>query len=455
LSTALSRVTVMSAHRHLDLRLPSDEPLASLIPQILTLLHDGPPDAPPQPSRGTVPALITSSVLTTSLGSTLDVSHTLRQSGIVDGALLYLRDERDVPPAPEVYDVPSFAAAATERMPALWSGTMRTVGLAAVAGLLLAGSSTAAVLLQGTGPGGSSGTLTGIMFAAALILLGGPVMRLRALPAGVALTAAGAAVSVTTAAWATADPGTGALVAVGAITLAMAAMAAGTGKYVPWLSSAGLLSALGGTWALVNWSTSDAPLAAGLAGIAGIFTLGVAPRMATAIAGLSGLDDDQRQGRRITRRSTLDAVHSAHGALTGWTLISSAVTATAAAVTATAADRPVWAALLPLALLGALTFRGLSLPLLAQRAGVYVAAAAGFLASVIVLARAAEQPFLLAGAAGMGLLVLAASAARVRDQTAARLRVVAARIELCCVLSTIPLVLGLSGAYTQLGQTFG
>ena len=100
----------------------------------------------------------------------------------------------------------------------------------------------------------------------------------------------------------------------------------------------------------------------------------------------------------------------------------------AAAVTATAADRPVWAALLPLALLGALTFRGLSLPLLAQRAGVYVAAAAGFLASVIVLARAAEQPFLLAGAAGMGVLVLAASAARVRDQTAARLRVVAARM---------------------------
>ena len=74
LSTALSRVTVISAHRHLDLRLPSDEPLASLIPQILTLLHDGPPDAPPQPSRGTAPALITSSVLTTSLGSTLDVS---------------------------------------------------------------------------------------------------------------------------------------------------------------------------------------------------------------------------------------------------------------------------------------------------------------------------------------------------------------------------------------------
>ena len=32
MSTALSRVTIIAAHRHLDVRLPSDEPIASLCP---------------------------------------------------------------------------------------------------------------------------------------------------------------------------------------------------------------------------------------------------------------------------------------------------------------------------------------------------------------------------------------------------------------------------------------
>ena len=380
--------------------------------------------------------------------------HTLRQSGIVDGALLYLREERDVPPAPEVYDVPSFAAAATERMPALWSGTLRTVGLAAVAGLLLAGSSTAAVVLQGTGPGGGSGTLTGIIFAAALILLGAPVMRLRALPAGVALTAAGAAVSVTTAAWATADPGTGALLAAGGITLAMAAWPRGRASMFPGFPAPDCFGAGRGLGAAqLEHIRRTSGRRAG--GYCRHLHTGCRPADSHGDCGArrprrrpapgQAHHPTQHLGRRPfgprgAHRMDHDFVRrdsnrrSRHRDCRG---------------------PAVWAALLPLALLGALTFRGLSLPLLAQRAGVYVVAAAGYLASVIVFARAAEQPFLLAGAAAVGVLVLAASAARVRDQTAARLRVVAARIELCCVLSTIPLVLGLSGAYTQLGQTFG
>ncbi len=95
------------------------------------------------------------------------------------------------------------------------------------------------------------------------------------------------------------------------------------------------------------------------------------------------------------------------------------------------------------------------MPLLAQRAGVYVAAAGACWGATLVFVLASKQPLWLVVAAALAVLVLVACMVRVREQTAARLRVIASRLELLCVLATIPLVLGLSGAYTQLGQTFG
>ncbi|MFF2317392.1 type VII secretion integral membrane protein EccD [Arthrobacter sp. NPDC058097] len=450
MSGALSRVTVIAPHRHLDLRLPSDEPVASLMPQILALMNDGTDGSPTRSFSGSG-AVVRSTVLTTSLGIALENSLTLRQAGVPEGSLLYLRDERDVPPAPDVYDVPSFAAEATERIPALWAGALRTAGLSAVAGLLLVGAGASFVLL---GPGGGyDGVLAGLIIAAILMLTGAVTGRWRSAPAGLALLCAGLAVSA--AASIVAGPQPGALLFPGAVVLAMAGAAVATGRHVPFLSSAALLLALGGAWTVLAWSTGDQALAAALTGIAAIFALGVAPRLSTVLTGLSGLDDDQRQGKRISRNTTLDAVHSAHATLTGWTLTAATVAATSAIVTATATDRLPWAALLSIALLGVLTFRGLSLPLLAQRAGIYVAAAAACLGVTATFALTFGQPLLLCGPGAMGALVLIASIARVRPQAAARLRVAASRLELLCVLSTIPLVLGLSGAYTQLGQTFG
>ncbi|VXC14103.1 Type VII secretion integral membrane protein EccD [Arthrobacter sp. 9V] len=449
MSMALSRVTVIAAHRHLDVRLPSDEPIASLMPQILSLMNE--PSA--RTSAGATTALLTTSVLTTSVGITLESSLTLRQAGIPDGSMLYLREERDVPAAPDVYDVPSFAAESTERLPALWAGPLRTEGLASIAGLLMAAAcSSFVVLLRGTG--NRDAAFIGITIAATLMLLGAIAGRVRTVPGGLAFVAAGLATAGATAFIVT-PFATGALLLSGALVLAAVAAGVATGKYIPFLSSAGLLLVLEGTWAVLGFSTRDQPLSAGITGIVAIFALGVAPRLATVLTGLSGLDDDQRQGKRITRSTTLDAVHAAHATLTGWTLIAALVAGTAVVVAATAKNRPVWAVLLAVALLGALTFRGLALPLLAQRAGVYVAAAGACWGATQVFALATKQPLWLAVAAAFAVLVLLACVVTVREQTAARLRVIASRLELLCVLATIPLVLGLSGAYTQLGQTFG
>ena len=457
MSTALSRITIIGEHRHLDVRLPSDEPVASLLPQLLQLMDDG-NESTPAAATGSGGAaagsvLTASSVLTTSTGTTLEESLTLRQSGVADGTLLYLREEVSVPPAPEVYDVASFAADTTERIPALWAGSLRTTGLACIAGLLLAGSIVGAVLLLDATDAGA-GFGVGLAASTALILAGAVLGSWRSAPAGLALIVAGlsaaAAVACTLGSLALA-----AAIVAGAAVAGLAAGAVATRKYVPCLSSAGLLAGLSGVWGLIAWSTGDMPLAAGTTGIAAIFALGVAPRLATMLTGLSALDDDQRQGKRISRQTTLDAIHAAHSTLTGWTLTASAMAGLAAVVTATATDRPGWAAALALALLGSLALRGLSLPLLTQRAGLYLAASASCLGVAVVLALGLQQPWLVCGAGAVALAVLLASVVKVRDQAAARLRVTASRMELLCVLATIPLVLGLSGAFTQLGQTFG
>jgi type VII secretion integral membrane protein EccD len=452
MSTALSRVTVIAAHRHLDLRLPSDEPIASLMPQILGLMHDADSGDATRRAAGTT-AVLTSSVLTTSVGVTLESSLTLREAAISDGSMLYLREERDVPAAPDVYDVPSFAAESTERLPTVWEGKLRAIGLCTVAALLMAAAASSFVVVV-RGTGNKDAALVGITIAAVLMMAGAVAGRVRSTPAGLALVFAGLATAGATG-FVVRPFATGALLLAAALVLALVASAIATKKYIPFLSSAGLLLALGGLWAVLGFSTRDQPLSAGITGIVALLALGVAPRLATILTGLSGLDDDQRQGKRITRSTTLDAVHAAHATLTGWTLTAAAVAGVAVVVVSTAKNRPVWAVLLSVALLGALTFRGLALPLVAQRAGLYVAAAGAAWGTAQVFALATKQPLWLAVAAALAVLVLAAAVLKVREQTAARLRVVASRLELICVLATIPLVLGLSGAYTQLGQTFG
>lgn len=336
MSMALSRVTIIAAHRHLDVRLPSDEPIASLMPQILSLMNE------PTSTRtvtGASTAILMSSVLTTSVGITLESSLTLRQAGISDGSMLYLRDERDVPAAPDVYDVPSFAAESTERLPALWAGRLRTVGLATVAGLLMAAAGSSFVVLL-RGIGNRDAAFIGIAIAAALMLLGATAGRLRSVPGGLALIAAGLATAGSTA-FMVSPFATGALLLSAAVVFAVVASGMATGKYIPFLSSAGLLLLLGGMWAVLAFTTRDQPLSAGISGIVAIFALGVAPRLATVLTGLSGLDDDQRQGKRITRSTTLDAVHAAHATLTGWTLTAALVAGVAVVVVATAKNRPV------------------------------------------------------------------------------------------------------------------
>lgn len=438
MSNALTRVTVIGEHRHLDLRVPSDEPVASLLPQIRELIFAGVEDLRERSSP---------TALTTAVGTVIEASQTLRVAGVSDGARLYLRDERAVPPSPEVYDVASFAAESTERSPMFWTGALRAAGLAAVAGLTMAGSGSAAVLQQ------PDQIIFGTSLVGTLLLVGFLLSRFRSVPAGLSVLAAGWIVGVSVS-FTTKDFPPGPLLL--AITiLALVAAGLGTRQQVPFIATAGLLGAIGAVWAAVQQGSGDAALGAAVAGIVAVLTLGIAPRLATVLGGLNGLDDDQRLGVRPHRQRTLDAFHRAHSTLAGWSLASALAASGAAVFVCLAWDRAEWSLPLAAVLLGAVVFRGLSLPLFWQRVGVYGLAASGLVGIAVVVSVQLHQPAYLLIPAAVGLLVLAAAQGAVREQAGARLRLMATRTETVCVLATIPLTLGLSGAYEQLGHTFG
>ncbi len=440
MSNALTRITVIADHRHLDLRVPSDEPVASLLPQIRALVFDGVEDVRDSSSP---------TVLTTAVGVVVEASQSLRAAAVPDGARLYLRDQGAVPPSPEVYDVASFAAESTDHSPMLWTGPLRAPGLAAVAGLLIAGSGSAAVLQQHS----SVRLMFGLSLVAALLLAGALLGRFRSMPGGVSVFTAGWIVGIAVALTAGNYPPGPIMLAVTIVALAAAAF--GTRQHVPFAAAAGLLGVFGTVWWAVQQSTRDAALGAAVTGIAAVLTLGIAPRLATVLAGLNGLDDDQRQGVRPHRQRTLDAFHSAHRTLAGWSLVSALAASVAAVVVCLAWDRAVWSLLLAGALLGSVVFRGLSLPVFWQRVAVYGLAAAGLVGVTAVVSIRLHQPAYLLIAGAVGALILVAAQGAVREQAGARLRLLATRTEAVCVLATIPLALGLSGTYEQLGRTFG
>lgn len=438
MSTTLTRITVIGTHRHLDLRVPSDEPLASLVPRIRELINAGRDGKAGGPT-----------VLTTAVGMVLDDAQTLSTADVKDGARLYLRDADTVPPAPEAYDVASFTAESTDAAARLWSGPLRRGGLAAVAALLLAGSAGASVLMQGP-----DGGPTGMLLAAALMVAGAAYGHFRSAAVGLSAIAAGCIVATAAAFAAPYFPPAATILAAGVIALAAAGIACRT--YVPFFTSAALLAGLGSLWILTRLLTGQDSLAAGITGVGAVLALGAGPRLATIVAGLDKFDDEQRQsGFPSPRRPVLEAFHSAHGTLSGYSLVAAGIGSAAAVAVCLERDRMVWAVLLAVTLLGAVAFRGFPLPLFRQRLGIYVLAGAGFCAAAAVVAGQLNQTSVFALPAACGALMLATADANVRKETGARLRLLAQRAEMACVLATVPLVIGLSGAFEQLGRTFG
>jgi type VII secretion integral membrane protein EccD len=132
-SPVLCRLTVLCPGRRVDVVLPTDVPLADLVPLVLDLLGEPGPGARPDPWRF---AAVTGGVLSPAV--------TLDELGIVDGEMLRLGPVAP-PPPPPVFDDPvdalaDLATAAPRRSTGL-PGVVAVVATVTAAGLLATGGS--------------------------------------------------------------------------------------------------------------------------------------------------------------------------------------------------------------------------------------------------------------------------------------------------------------------------
>ena len=166
MSTGLSRVTIVAPRTRVDLALPSDVPLADLLPTVLAyaggeLVED------PAARNWTLSRLG---------GAGLDSTLTPAQLQVFDGELLFLRPRGEDAPRPVFDDVADAVATATRQRPGRWADvTTRRFGLTLGAVALLGG----ALVILLAGPPYLPGALVGLGLAAALLV--GAVLLARAL----------------------------------------------------------------------------------------------------------------------------------------------------------------------------------------------------------------------------------------------------------------------------------
>lgn len=131
----LSRVTIVAPRTRMDLALPSDVPLADLLP---TLLRYAGEDLADQGARHGGWSL------TRLGGQPLDGGHTPSQHGIRDGEVLYFNPRNAAAPEVVFDDVVDAVATATNRRPGGWQvATTRKFSMLFASGALLGGAAVA------------------------------------------------------------------------------------------------------------------------------------------------------------------------------------------------------------------------------------------------------------------------------------------------------------------------
>src|SRR6478735_3702015 len=155
------RLTVRAPRQRVDVALPSDVPVAELVPMVLELVGE--------PGRGVAPRPWRLSGIA---GGPLPVAATLGELGVLDGELLRLGPATPVPAAP-VFDDP-FEAAAVLAVAVATAVLLGAGGPGSVPAALLAGAGAVAAvtaagrLAQRGGPGLARGVgLAGGVLAAA------------------------------------------------------------------------------------------------------------------------------------------------------------------------------------------------------------------------------------------------------------------------------------------------
>jgi type VII secretion integral membrane protein EccD len=436
-----SRVTVIGQRKRMDAVLPADEPLGVLLPDLLRLLDE---PMQPTPQRR---------FLTTAAGTLVPPEGTLSSAQITDGAVLRLAAEGELPPPPTVYDVTEEAVEDLKRRGATFSPKHRRI--LAGAGLVFSALAAAVSLLIAAPvvPVGAALLVVAAICAFTGIVLGRGGNTVVAFPL---VTITTLVLAVTVGFWA-ADAGweTGLVITSAALCLSFGPLifaAAG-------LAGGGVVAGATAVLFVAVWMVGlGSGLAAGrvgaLAALLAVLLLGLLPRLALALSGLSRLDDKRAAGQEIMRGDVRSALNAAHLGLALATVpigVSSAV-----AGVMLVRDGSAWAIGLALVLALLLASRSRLYPLVSEVAVLFAASFTVVAGCVLIAAVKGEGGAFIA----LGLLVVVvmfcafglsfAPAEHVR----ARLTQLLDYVEVGAIIVTVPLALGVFDVYSDLLQAF-
>jgi type VII secretion integral membrane protein EccD len=319
-TAGLSRVTIVAPRTRVDLALPSEVPLADVLPTLLRFAGQHLSDEPEGRYGWTL----------SRLGApTLDISRTPVQLEIRDGELLYLRPRGADAPEPVFDDIVDAVATATRSRSGRWqAATSRWFGLGLGALALVSG----AFAVVFAGPPHVAGALTAAILAAALLATAAVAARafnqngtgvLLALMA-ICYAAAGGLVVFAGDRPVSTLAAPHVLVAAAAVMLvsAVAAVAVATAVHV-FLASGAAAVALGiaATICLVWDATPAAGASAAL--VVALATVPALPMLAYRMAGLpvpsvpTGPDDLRTDTETVDGRRVLDLAERADEFLAG------------------------------------------------------------------------------------------------------------------------------------------
>ena len=445
---AYTRVTLVGQQRHLDLLLPSDQPVAALMPQVLDLLGDEPA------------ADVAAKVLIAPDGTELAPEDTLAQAAVLDGTAVQLCNASEAPPAPIVYDVTDLVVAETEAVRGRWNRAWKnaTAGVFAAAGLWAG----AELLIAAVAPEAAWWLLAAVtvLSAAAGVLIS---RRSPSSPAGPAAVGAawltGLGSSLHAAGFLGGSDGDYAragLLLAGSTAAALLALGAANRRPKAMYTGALVTAVATALWSAAVALTGSAVQAAALAGIASVLLLGLLPGLALTASGLAALDDRRAKGGQVGRPDALDAVASAHGGLVAGTAAAAASAALALWTLGTDTAQQTWSLPLLAVLTLAVFLRARAFPLAPERLALYAATAVGLAALAAGGSRwFTDQPW----ATGTAVLVLAgavwiALSLDLPDHAQARFRLAAKRLETLAILASVPLAAGMFGIFAQLLESF-
>ncbi|MEV5766455.1 type VII secretion integral membrane protein EccD [Micromonospora sp. NPDC052213] len=424
----LSRITIVAPRTRMDLALPSDVPLADLLPTLLRYAGEDLADEGVRHGGWSLARLG---------GQPLDGGRTPAQLGIRDGEVLYFNPRSAAAPEIVFDDVVDAVATATNQRPGAWQvGTTRSFAVLFAAAALGAG----AVAALFTGPPHLPGALAALVVAVALVVTAAVLSRAAADSAtgsvlgvvGLAYAGVGGLLLLAGDRPLTELAAPHVLLAATAVVLCAAVAALAVGDRLPLFFGAVGVGAATGIGALLSlvFEKVDAPEAAAVVAAIAFGAVPALPMAAYRLARLpvpsipTGPDDLKSDTESVDGRRVLQLSERADEFLTGllWTV-----------------------SLLVLGAQVILAFDGrLAAVLLCL-----VLALLSLLRARPFLGRAQRTPVLFAGTAGLGLT---AAATFGNGSTGVRLGLVLGGLVLAAVVS---LIYGLTVAGKRISPVWG